>query len=177
MTAMIEVLSKETFGIGADPWGDDLLFPRGFRVRVDDDGLPYVLELELAVMGGRPACRAVRFAMRDGDVPVRARGLRAMPLDSIVRAIAASYSYRATRTSSGGSLIAPVNDDRARQAWESLATQVKPASRRTPEHLRKVAEVASAAPGRPIKAVEDAWGVSYSTARRWVKAAEAEGLL
>ncbi len=63
--------------------------------RVDDPNIPYLLDIEVSVVHGQPVCTQLTAGQKDGGPPVTLRGLNALPVDQIVRAVAAQAAVRA----------------------------------------------------------------------------------
>jgi hypothetical protein len=63
--------------------------------RVDHPDLAYALGIAVSVVHGQPVCTQLTVVQKDGGPPVTRRGLNSIPVDQIVRAVAA---YAAVRT-------------------------------------------------------------------------------
>jgi hypothetical protein len=58
--------------------------------------LPYDLQMTVAVVHGQPVCTELTAARRDDGPPVTRRGLNALPLDRLVRWVAAQAAMKVT---------------------------------------------------------------------------------
>jgi hypothetical protein len=63
--------------------------------RVDDPNIPYILDIAVSVVHGQPVCTQLTAEQKDGGPPVTRRGLNSLPVDQIVRAVAAQAAVRA----------------------------------------------------------------------------------
>jgi len=66
------------------------------RAEIDDPMFPYQLELAVAVVHGKPVCTELTAERRPDGPPVTRRGLNAIPLDRLVRLVAAQSAVSAT---------------------------------------------------------------------------------
>lgn len=188
---------------GALPWRHDLVLPARFKAAIDDETVPYLLELHLAVHEGEAVCTAARFVQREGGPPITPRGVRTVPLTRYVRAATACAAWRVEEDAAGGVRLMSVSPDgeHVEDAGRSfkltpVATgaevaaafeQTRPAGERgrrrlTDEFLEDVAKVYRAAleagDAAPRRAVQE-WqkGAPSQTAARWVAEARRRGFL
>jgi hypothetical protein len=61
---------------------------------VDIPDMPYVLRLTVSVVHGKPVCTSLAAEMRPGGIPVTRRGLNALPIERLVREVAAHLAAR-----------------------------------------------------------------------------------
>jgi hypothetical protein len=189
------------------PIGDRLVLPERFYaiIEPDDPTLP-ICQLGCVVERGRPVCVDLRCSRRDGGgPPVTGEVLRQLPIATYTREATAAVCRRLV--SDGDEVRAvPVIPELEPIEWRGDGTPVysghesKPIPegerfaaqyaewtgaprRRGPlrdDDLRKVAEVyrgAHAARNPPTRAVAARFGVSRSTAGRWIGEARRRGHL
>lgn len=138
-----------------------------------DPGLPYTVELELTYSGERVSCERMACARREGGPPVTSEGMLAIRVAELV--------YRAARLDlhDASSMVQPAAVVTVRTDFE---VPPRPVGRAGPseEHLRTVAieyGVAYACAGHPRRAVMDAFGLSRTSANRWINQAREVGYL
>jgi hypothetical protein len=64
------------------------------EAEVDDQALPYLLRIKVEVVHGKPVCTALEATRRPGGMPVTRRGLNSLPVERLVRIIAAQASWQ-----------------------------------------------------------------------------------
>jgi hypothetical protein len=64
------------------------------EAEVDDPGLPYVLQMTVRVVHGKPVCQSLAASRREGGRPVTRRGLNLLPVENLVREIAAAAAMK-----------------------------------------------------------------------------------
>jgi hypothetical protein len=63
--------------------------------KVDGPDIPYILGIAISVVHGQPVCTQLTAEQKDGGPPVTRRGLNSLPVDQIVRAVAAQGALHA----------------------------------------------------------------------------------
>jgi hypothetical protein len=187
---------------GALPWRHNLVLPARFKATIDDETLPYLLELDLAVHEGEAGCTAARFVQREGGPLITPRGVRAVPLTQYVRAATACAALRVEKDVGGGYTLVHVTteaghveEDAGSFKLTPVTTgaevaaafeQTRPAGERgrrrlTDEFLEEVANVyrtaLEAGDAAPRRAVQEWQGVPTQTAARWIAEARRRGFL
>lgn len=147
---------------------------------MDDESVPYIVNLALAVEGGSPVIEGVQLERRPGTPPLSSRVVRQVRVGEYAQAAATLAAFRAEHQPDGSVSFEP--------AQSSGTFDVVPddsrGRRMTPSHLQAVAAVYNAAVAAgsraPRKAVADdaRWRpVPPNTAARWVRAARDAGLI
>jgi hypothetical protein len=153
-TPLIKDLSSERVMLPGHP----ITIPRQFTGRVDDPGLPYIVELTIAFNGDRVQCERLTCQQRDSGKPITSTGMLQIHTAELV--------FRAARVAATPhDLELPPLPDR---------------SGPTSEHLRTVSQIyaiAYACGGNPRQSVMEALGLPRSTANRWFKLAREQGFL
>jgi hypothetical protein len=99
--------------------GPDLFVPSPLTIACSDSAVPYDLELVVDVEDGIPVCRTLQVTRRDGGPPVTREGLRAVPVEKVMRLAAASVSLRASGRGDHYALEPAALDDQ-RTAWKGM---------------------------------------------------------
>jgi len=171
----------------------ELVFPARFTVLALGEGLPYRVELTVAVDADGPRVILATFA-QEGDGPeVNGEGVRQVPIGRLLRVAVELAAFRRPRWATvgeDGQMVAvppmPVSVEEAIEEVGEIMREVSGRPRRwklTEDHLRAVADTYRANPrdarGRraPTRAVMDEYGVSHATASRWIAAARKHHLL
>ncbi len=162
------------------PLGDGRHTPRRFAFLVDEDSEPYLLEIHVVFVDGRPTCENLQVRQKPGGPPVTSEGLRRVPLAGYVRACAGMHAQRIT-SEPDGQQVSHGTWGSANQA-DRAASAVAPVRKRrqiTDGFLAEVAAVYTGADDSPVRAVERAFGpgVPRPTAARWVLEARRRGYL
>jgi hypothetical protein len=177
MPAHVKVLQR--FPGGMVPFGEGLSLPAGYEVRVDDDQFPCVVELEVAVVDGRPQCRELRVSAREGGPPVTSEEIRRLPIAGFLRHTAQYAAYRHELLPNGSVKFTPIADQDIDAVYGQLRRR-GPRRGRDHERLKEVAGIYQAALARrdpPTQTVANVMSVAQSTAAKLVRAARNEGLL
>ena len=177
------------------------IVPEHFQVTVGellDESVDPVVDIELAVEGGRVVCLGVQFRRRPGGRAVQSTDLGTLPLKHLIRDAALPFAH--LRFSPDGSLDLSPPDliqtgafERVRadqKEREEIQNEIKKAIDQhehsrgraavTDEHLAEVAKVyreAAAAGQPPTQAVAIHFERARSTAGRWVVQARQAGHL
>jgi hypothetical protein len=64
------------------------------EAEIDDPELPYVLQVTVRVVHGKPFCQSLAASTREGGRPVTRRGLNSLPVEHLVREIAAAAAWK-----------------------------------------------------------------------------------
>jgi hypothetical protein len=167
---------------GLVPWKRDLLLPARFGADIDDDELPYVVELEVRVVDGRPTCSRLTLLQRDGGAPVTSRELRGVQLSRYLALAAGAHAMRFTTEGMAAGSVA-VEPMWGEEVVVRRTDVEKPSPGRRPltdDHLKKVAQIYREAQrdGRPTSAAISAeLSGATATVSRWVGEARARGFL
>lgn len=161
----------------------DRMVPRVIDVMAPggSDDLQPSLCMTIEMVDGVPLISKIEIARRDQGRGVQSQDLRAVRLDSWVEDIVTAASSRVVSTDEPAFVTLvnswAENDLGARKAVRAM----RRTGRRKVDTklLTKVAEVyrLHSEPGKPVRAVELAFGTSYRSAARWVQLARKEGLL
>lgn len=165
---------------GLVPWQRDLVLPARFGAVIDDDRLPFRVEIEVRVHNRRPTCSKLTLLQREGGDPVTSRELRGVQLTRYLAVAAAQCALRMERLPDGSVAVEPMlgevvlvnrtDVEAARQGRRPL----------TDEHLRNVARLYRAAVdgGKSTReAINAEMPAATSTIGRWVQEARARGFL
>lgn len=143
------------------------------------DGQPG-LHAVIEVLDGVPRWTEVSLERVEGGREIREKDLRAIRLDAWMEEIVAICSGVIVESGSSGLIRAEFSDDEsALRAGMKTIRDIRKGSRRplTSDRRQRVADVYNAQETRGIDAVEKAFGVSKSTAVRYIKAARDAGLI
>src|SRR5450759_679309 len=66
------------------------------KAEIDDPALPFRLDIAVAVVHGKPVCTELAAERRPDGPPVTRRGLNAIPLERLVRLVAAQAAMSVT---------------------------------------------------------------------------------
>jgi hypothetical protein len=168
-------------------YGPGLALAQPLKVPYLDEAGEHLLDVEIGVSQGQPACLGVVSAH---GVPLTGKILRELPLGRIVADAATRNSYRVFRKKRGGYIGVHVSD--AFQGMlgfqddrHALEGEVRDALRRRRaidnEFLTQVAEIYrdAAARGEPTaEALKERFGpTTLENARRWISIARRRGFL
>lgn len=156
---------------------DDLMAPGEYGITVDDEALPYVVELDVVLEDQRPSCKEIRCIRRPGGPPVTSEGIREIPVSGILRHTLQDVAYRVDEISPGQYKLTPVSKGNDIEATYQAARRRFPL---TDDRLEKAALLYQEAEARgdpPTKNVAEAMHVSRSTAARLVREARKRGHL
>jgi len=130
----------------------------------------------IEVVDGVPRCTELTFTRFEGGREIRQRDLRAVELDAWIESIVGMCAGRLTESPDG---VLSYNIDFDFQAGMKAIRDVRKGSRRTLTDARKqkVAELYNTHETGGIEAVMKAFGVSRSTAIRYIKATRESGLI
>jgi hypothetical protein len=138
-----EVSVKTQIGGDFAPLGAGGLALPTTKTEIDAPDLPYVLRLTVAVVHGKPVCIGLAAEMRRDGMPVTRRGLNSLPVDRLVRTIAANS---AVATGSGPGYVTydfPAGPDQVAAARREI--EPRRGRRAHPdEHLRLLRKVVDA---------------------------------
>jgi hypothetical protein len=90
------------------------------EAEVDDPGLPYVLQVTVRVVHGKPVCQNLAASRREGGRPVTRRGLNSLPVEQLVSEIAAAAVFN-METGPGYVAYDPITGSGERAARRQLA--------------------------------------------------------
>lgn len=85
------------------------------EAEVDDPALPYVLQITVRVVHGKPVCQSLAASRREGGRPVTRRGLNSLPVEHLVREIAVSAALK-METGPGYVAYDPITESNERAA-------------------------------------------------------------
>lgn len=156
------------------PFGKGYALPRRFDPAVfKGPELTHVIEMVVTLDAGRFVCESVRVRRKKGGPPVTGKGLRDVPVATLLRTMAISELLREKSTKAADGSVkrarAEIPDLRA------LASQGP--TDEVMEYVALVYRIAFACGEGPTGAVRDAFGVPRATAARWVTRARADGHL
>ena len=192
VTPNTEVLAADTSQFV--PWRPRLALPRWSKVRIDDPGVPYSVELEIVPRDGRPVAVGVKLLERTG--PVTSEGLRSVRLATYVELAAQAAAWE--RVEDEGAITFRRFETQATVGpttytgwrWGSTAhLELRPSTGRqlSDDHLREVAQIYKAALAggsrAPRKAVVEHWravhgeAVASQTVASWLQKARGRGFL
>ena len=193
-TPNTEVLAADTSQFV--PWRPRLALPRWSKVRIDDPGVPYSVELEIVPRDGRPVAVGVKLLERTG--PVTSEGLRSVRLATYVDLAAQEAAWERVedegvitfRRAEPKATVVQGLTAHADWRWGSTAhLEVRPSTGRqlSDDHLREVAQIYKAALAggsrAPRKAVVEHWravhgeAVASQTVASWLQKARGRGFL
>jgi hypothetical protein len=89
------------------------------RAEIDDLALPFRLDIAVAVVHGKPVCTELTAERRPDGPPVTRRGLNAIPLERLVRLVAAQSTLSVT-PGEGWISYEPLDLDEARSVFAEL---------------------------------------------------------
>ena len=176
----VQVSARYRFpGAGFTSIGQGLALPGEYGLSIDDEALPYLVEMDVRVEDGKPTCEALKVARRPGGPPVTGEGIRKLPVAGFLRHTVQDVAYRVTETGSGTYKLEPLERKEmpaARQLYEATRRRESMSDERLQEAARSYRE-AERRGAAPAEAVRQAMFVSRSTAARLVRAAREKGLL
>jgi hypothetical protein len=155
------------------PFGKEFFLRPRFSDRRAIRNLPYVVEIEVALEGGRFVCEALRAERKKGGPPVTSEGIRKLPVGGLIRTAAMENIYRVRKNPTARDSVTTTKAHLG--GFERFA-----AAGPTDEALEYVALVyrlAYACNENPTQAVTEAFGLPRSTAERWVSRARDLGLI
>lgn len=138
------------------------------------------LRMTIEVVDGVPTCSRIELQRRDGQREIQAQDLRAIRLDDTIEAIVADASMRTLTPMPDFYAVAVRGSTENRDAVKAVRAMRRSAHRKIDTKLlTTVAEIyrEHVESGKPVEAVERAFGTSYRSAARWVARARQEGLL
>jgi hypothetical protein len=142
------------------------------------DGQPELV-MRLGVLDGQPQCRELCLKSTDGGRGVRALDLAAVKIESWIEDIFGLFAQEIVSEEPGRTIaVQRVGTEVAAARDMHGARKGRGARTITPALLEQVAAVYTAnLSARPLQAVADSRGVSYSMASKYVRAARDAGLL
>ena len=193
-TPNTEVLAADTSEFV--PWRPGLALPRWSKVRIDDPGAQYSVELEIVPRDGRPVAVGVKLLERTG--PVTSEGLRSVRLATYVDLAAQAAAWE--RVEDEGAITfrrfetqPTVVEGPTTTVWRggrsTAYVKLRPSTGRqlSDDHLREVAQIYKAALAggsrAPRKAVVEHWrsvygeAVASQTVASWLQKARGRGFL
>jgi hypothetical protein len=167
--------------LGLVPWQDGLMLPLRFRATVDDDRLPYGVELEIKVLDRRPTCAKLTLTQREDGPPVSSRELRSARLTLYLAIAATRAAWRIVRLEGGSVAIEPTIGEEIVVQRAEIEPPRKGRHRLSEDHLRRVARLYqnALAEGKraPREAIKAEIPASTATIARWVQEARKAGFL
>lgn len=161
----------------------DRLVPRVIDVELPggSESPQPALRFRIEMVDGVPLCSRITLERRQGGRGVQSSDLRDIRLQDWIEDLVAVASSKVVSTD-GGVIHAVIDrsPDSERDAHRAVRAMQRGGRRRVDQkHLTKVAEIyrEHQASGRPVEAVETAFGTSYRSAARWIQRARQEGLL
>ncbi len=150
------------------PRGREYGFPERFEARVQTDGAPLVVTLDITVdMAGRPTCRSIRLDPVDGST-ITAVTMRTVRIADLLRtAMGAAADRPGPMVAADVYLIR--GETKIRRRRRSGASD--------PDLVQRAAECYRSGGTTPLLAVELGLHVSRATASRLVRSARDAGLL
>jgi hypothetical protein len=152
--------------------------PRRYKVRIDEESRPVVVELEVVIENGRAVCERVSAGRRPGGPPVS--GDLRLPLARFLQNTAAIVARRKARGQKGG--WAPLSPSDLEDFYQQYRTQKMSGRRRSIDdaRLQQVAALymlAVADHEPPGKRIANEMFISEEHARRLVGQARKRGFL
>ncbi len=161
------------------PSGRDIGFPQRFEARVETDGAPLIVTMDVTVdSAGRPTCRSIRLDPAEGTT-ITAVTMRTVRLADLLRVAMGAAAERVVVEDGRPVGFAPMSaSDVYRARGETkIRRRRRRASALDPDLVRRAAEHYRDGLDTPLKMVERELHVSRSTASRLVRAARDAGLL
>jgi hypothetical protein len=161
---------------GASQVGDRLV-PSRIEAEVwQGEGIP-VVSLVMEVINEVPRCTELTVRSGEGTREVRQKDLRSIELDSWVEILVANAAGQVTRTRDGMlSASWPIDPSAVQPGRRTIAESRKGSRRALTDALwRRVAGIYLSQDSLGLEAVEAAFGVSRSTAARYVRASREAG--
>jgi hypothetical protein len=164
------------------PWQDGLMLPARFRATVEDDKLPYRIELEIKVVDRHPTCTKLTLAQRGDGPPVSSRELRSARLTAYLAIAATQAAWRVVPLGTGSVAVEQpaIGEEIVVQRVE-IEPPRQGRHRLSDDHLREVARLYrdALAEGKraPREAIKAQIPASTATIARWVQEARRKGFL
>lgn len=159
----------------------DRLIPS--QVEVDFPGTPEqpMLHMFIEVIDAVPQCTEITLEAREGGAAVRLRDLQNIPLETWIETFVGIFAAQVVGEDEKTGEVTAIerrDDDALRGGVKAVAT-ARAGSRRamTADRKQRVAHIYNDQPSGGLEAVAVEFGVSRSTAARYVKAARDAGLI